>query len=58
MLFLKKFQLREADGELDQSSRVLGKMMRRALQNKFIMYVIIICVVLGIILAIYLSLRS
>ncbi|KAK8746605.1 hypothetical protein OTU49_017101, partial [Cherax quadricarinatus] len=48
-------RLRETDADLDQSSRVLNTMLRRVLQNRFILYAAFIAVGLVIALAIYFS---
>ncbi|XP_063853054.1 vesicle transport through interaction with t-SNAREs homolog 1A-like [Scylla paramamosain] len=46
-------RLRETDSDLDQSSRVLGSMLRRTLQNRFVLYVAVGAVVVVILIAIY-----
>nr|XP_053629148.1 vesicle transport through interaction with t-SNAREs homolog 1A-like [Cherax quadricarinatus] len=48
-------RLRETDADLDQSSRVLNTMLRRVLQNRFILYAAFIAVGLVIALAVYFS---
>ncbi|KAK7085969.1 Vesicle transport through interaction with t-SNAREs 1A [Halocaridina rubra] len=35
-------RLRETDSDLDQSSRVLNTMLRRVLQNRFILYAVVV----------------
>ncbi|XP_045113971.1 vesicle transport through interaction with t-SNAREs homolog 1A-like isoform X2 [Portunus trituberculatus] len=46
-------RLRDTDSDLDQSSRVLGSMLRRTLQNRFVLYVAVGAVVVVILIAIY-----
>ncbi|KAK3885838.1 hypothetical protein Pcinc_009965 [Petrolisthes cinctipes] len=48
-------RLREADSDLDQSSRVLNTMLRRVLQNRFVLWATVLAVVVVILIAIYIS---
>ncbi|XP_018019130.2 vesicle transport v-SNARE protein vti1-like [Hyalella azteca] len=50
-------RLHEADEDLDTSSRVLGAMLRRALQHRFIVGAVLVFVFIIILLAIYFSFR-
>ena len=50
---LSFFQLREADGDLDESSRVVSAMLRHAQQRRFIVTVVVAIVVIIIIVCIY-----
>lgn len=47
------FQLHHTDVELDQSSRVLNTMLKRVMQNKFILGCVITFVLIVIVIAIY-----
>ncbi|KAG7160793.1 vesicle transport through interaction with t-SNAREs homolog 1A-like [Homarus americanus] len=51
-------RLRETDADLDQSSRVLNTMLRRVLQNRFILYTVLGIVAIVIIFAIYYSVSN
>ncbi|XP_064099201.1 vesicle transport through interaction with t-SNAREs homolog 1A-like isoform X1 [Macrobrachium nipponense] len=48
-------RLRETDTDLDQSSRILNTMLRRVLQNRFIVYAVVVIVAIVIVIAIYVS---
>lgn len=48
-------RLHDTDADLDQSSRVLNTMIRRALQNKFVLYVVGGIIVFVILIAIYIG---
>nr|XP_027222864.1 vesicle transport through interaction with t-SNAREs homolog 1A-like [Penaeus vannamei] len=48
-------RLRETDTDLDQSSRVLNTMLRRVLQNRFILIAVFVVLFIVIVIAIYVS---
>ncbi|XP_064457384.1 vesicle transport through interaction with t-SNAREs homolog 1A-like [Ornithodoros turicata] len=50
-------KLKETDHDIGKSSHVLTGMIRRALQNKFILYIVVGAVLLVIVLCIYFSVR-
>ncbi|XP_014823400.1 PREDICTED: vesicle transport through interaction with t-SNAREs homolog 1A-like [Poecilia mexicana] len=51
-------RLRETDANLGKSSRILTGMLRRIIQNRILVFVLGGIILLTIILAIYLNLRS
>ncbi|XP_076045307.1 vesicle transport through interaction with t-SNAREs 1a [Oratosquilla oratoria] len=46
-------RLQETDTDLDRSSRVLNTMLRRVLQNRFVLYTVVALIVIVVIIAIY-----
>ncbi|CAH1246275.1 vesicle transport through interaction with t-SNAREs homolog 1A-like isoform X2 [Branchiostoma lanceolatum] len=53
-----KDRLRETDSDLGKSSRILSAMMRRIIQNRVVLFVVIAVMILVIALTIYFSTRS
>ncbi|XP_035669867.1 vesicle transport through interaction with t-SNAREs homolog 1A-like isoform X1 [Branchiostoma floridae] len=51
-------RLRETDSDLGKSSRILSAMMRRIIQNRIVLFVVIAVIILVIALTIYFSTRS